>query len=123
MTEITGQLQDWVAAQAVTTGQCTVWLAHTSAGLLVCENADPDVQRDLGRFLWDLAPDGDPRYIHTAEGPDDMSAHVRSTLTGCHLTMPVIDARLALGTWQGVFVWEFRASTHQRQVAVSLVGS
>lgn len=121
--EITRRLTDWVADQTIEVGQCTVWLAHTSAGLIVSENADPDVQHDLRRYLWDLAPDGDARHQHTAEGPDDMPAHIRSVLTGCHLTIPVIDGRLALGTWQGVFVWEFRAAAHTRRVAVSLVGA
>lgn len=120
--EVTGDLRSWVQEQPVSTGQCVVWLKHTSAGLLICENADPDVLTDLRRYLWDLAPDGDPRFVHTAEGPDDMPAHVRSVLTGCQLTIPVIDGRLQLGTWQGVFVWEFRAQPHRRELAVSLLG-
>ena len=120
--EFTDELSTWVRSQSIRIGQCALWLRHTSAGLIICENADPDVLRDLRRFLWDLAPDGDPRYIHTAEGPDDMSAHVKSVLTGCQLTIPVVDGRLQLGTWQGVFVWEFRAQAHRRRVSVSLVG-
>ncbi|MEC9408427.1 MAG: secondary thiamine-phosphate synthase enzyme YjbQ [Pseudomonadota bacterium] len=120
--EVTAELRSWVDQQPITQGLCTVWLRHTSAGLLICENADPDVLIDLRRFLWDLAPDGDPRFVHTAEGPDDMPAHVRSVLTGCQLTIPVIDGRLQLGTWQGVFVWEFRAQPHRRELAVSLLG-
>ncbi|WP_348674934.1 secondary thiamine-phosphate synthase enzyme YjbQ [uncultured Abyssibacter sp.] len=122
LTEFTDDVARWVTAQGIRTGQCALWLRHTSAGLIVCENADPDVQHDLRTYLWDLAPDGDPRYIHTAEGPDDMSAHVRSVLTGCQLTIPVMDGRLQLGTWQGLFVWEFRAQSHRRRVSVSLVG-
>jgi len=120
--EFTAELAAWVRKQVITEGLCSLWLRHTSAGLIVCENADPDVQRDLRTYLWDLVPDGDPRYIHTAEGPDDMSAHVRSVLTDCQLTIPVADGRLQLGTWQGLFVWEFRAQSHRRRVSVSLVG-
>ena len=122
LTEFTDERSTWVRSQSIRIGQCALWLRHTSAGLIICENADPDVLRDLRRFLWDLAPDGDPRYIHTAEGLDDMSAHVKSVLTGCQLTIPVVDGRLQLGTWQGVFVWEFRAQAHRRRVSVSLVG-
>lgn len=121
-TEITGQVRDWLAQQTVTTGQCGLWLKHTSAGLIVCENADPDVLRDLRRYLWDLAPDGDPRFVHTAEGPDDMPAHVRSVLTGCQLTIPVMEGRMQLGTWQGIYVCEFRAQPHRRRLVISLVG-
>ncbi len=120
--DVTGDVAHWLSAQRAGDGLLTLFLRHTSASLTIQENADPDVLRDLRRFLWDLAPDGDPRYIHTAEGPDDMSAHVKSVLTGCQLTIPVVDGRLQLGTWQGVFVWEFRAQAHRRRVSVSLVG-
>ncbi|PWN56305.1 secondary thiamine-phosphate synthase enzyme YjbQ [Abyssibacter profundi] len=122
LVEFTTELERWVAQQPITEGLCSVWLRHTSAGLIVCENADPDVQRDLRRYLWDLVPDGDTRFVHTAEGPDDMPAHVRSVLTGCQLSIPIIAGQLQLGTWQGVFVWEFRAQSHRRTLAVSLLG-
>lgn len=120
--EITADVSSWVDRQRITEGQCTLWLRHTSAGLLVCENADPDVLYDLKTFYRDLVPDGDDRFVHTAEGPDDMPAHVRSVMTGCQLTIPVLDGRLQLGTWQGVFVWEFRAHAHERRVVASLIG-
>jgi secondary thiamine-phosphate synthase enzyme len=87
---------------------------------MLCENADPDVLRDLETFMRDLAPDGDPRFVHIAEGPDDMSAHVRSILTQSSLTIPISSGRLALGTWQGVFLWEHRQHAHRRRVVVTI---
>jgi secondary thiamine-phosphate synthase enzyme len=99
-----------------------VFTAHTSASLMICENADPDVRRDLETFMADLAPDGDPRFVHTAEGPDDMPAHLRSILTQTDLTIPVRDGRLALGTWQGVYLWEHRLRPHARRVVVTVQG-
>jgi secondary thiamine-phosphate synthase enzyme len=89
---------------------------------MICENADPDVRRDLERFMSDLAPDGDPRFVHTAEGDDDMPAHVRSVLTQTDLTLPVRDGRLALGTWQGIYVWEHRTLGHRRRILVTVQG-
>ncbi len=118
--EITRQLAERVAASGVTTGLCHVFIRHTSASLLITENADPDVHRDLETFLADLVPDGDPRFVHRAEGPDDMPAHVRAALTQTQLTIPVMDARLALGTWQGVYVWEHRTRGHRRRVVVTV---
>jgi secondary thiamine-phosphate synthase enzyme len=99
---------------------CHVFITHTSASLMLCENADPDVRRDLETFMSDLVPDGDSRFVHTAEGPDDMPAHVRSVLTQTELTLPIRNGRLALGTWQGVYVWEHRQAPHERRVIVTL---
>ena len=118
--EITGRVAAAVAAAAVTTGLCHVFTTHTSASLMICENADPDVRRDLETFMGDLVPDGDPRFIHTAEGPDDMSAHVRSVLTQSNLTIPVSNGRLALGTWQGVYLWEHRVRAQKRRVLITV---
>jgi len=101
-------------------GLCHLFLQHTSASLILCENADPDVRRDLETFMADIVPDGYARFVHTMEGPDDMPAHVRSILTNAELTIPVRDARLALGTWQGIYVWEHRHASHTRKVVVSV---
>lgn len=122
LTDITGQVNGVVAQSEVTTGLCHVFIRHTSASLIINENADPDVQTDLETFLSGLVVDGDPRFVHTAEGPDDMSAHVRSALTQTSLTIPVTEGRLALGTWQGVFLWEHRHRMHQRQVTITVTG-
>ena len=120
--DITADVQRWLDAQRVQTGLLTLWLQHTSASLLVQENADPEVQRDLERFLSRLVPDGDPLFEHTAEGPDDMPAHVRTALTTVHLAIPVIAGRLALGTWQGLYLWEHRRSAHRRRLVLHLLG-
>jgi secondary thiamine-phosphate synthase enzyme len=120
--DITERVAEAVRAAHVTTGLCHVFTAHTSASLMICENADPDVRRDLETFMADLAPDGDPRFVHTAEGPDDMPAHVRSILTQTDLTIPVRNGRLALGTWQGVYLWEHRLRPHGRRVLVTVQG-
>ena len=120
--DITAQVADAVRAAGIATGLCHVFVTHTSASLMLCENADPDVRRDLETFMSDLAPDGDPRFVHTAEGPDDMSAHVRSVLTQSDLTIPIKDGRLALGTWQGVYLWEHRVAAHRRRVVVTVQG-
>jgi secondary thiamine-phosphate synthase enzyme len=120
--EITERVAEAVRAARVATGLCHVFTAHTSASLIICENADPEVRRDLERFMVELAPDGDPRFMHTAEGPDDMPAHVRSILTQTDLTIPVRDGRLALGTWQGVYLWEHRLRAHHRRVLVTVQG-
>jgi secondary thiamine-phosphate synthase enzyme len=121
--DITGDLARVVRASEVDSGVCHVFIHHTSASLIVCENADPTVRSDLERFAGRLVPDGDPLYQHTAEGPDDMPAHVRSVLTQTSLTLPVARGRVALGTWQGVYVWEHRLRSHRRQVTVSVIGS
>jgi secondary thiamine-phosphate synthase enzyme len=121
--EITKQIASAVAESNVESGLCHVFITHTSASLMLCENADPDVRRDLETFMADLAPDGDPRFVHTMEGPDDMPAHVRSVLTQSDLCLPVRDRRLALGTWQGVYVWEHRHDSHRRRLVVTIQGA
>lgn len=120
--EITDRVGAAVRDAGVGTGLCHVFMSHTSASLMICENADPDVRRDLETFLSDLAPDGDPRFVHTAEGDDDMPAHVRSVLTQTDLTVPVRDGNLALGTWQGIYVWEHRRRGHRRRILVTVQG-
>jgi secondary thiamine-phosphate synthase enzyme len=120
--EITDRVAAAVRAAGVAAGLCHVFTAHTSASLMICENADPDVRRDLETFMADLAPDGDERFVHTAEGPDDMPAHVRSVLTHTDLTIPIRGSKLALGTWQGVYFWEHRLDGHTRRVLVTVQG-
>ena len=121
LVEITRQVADWVDRQGVSTGLLTAMIRHTSASLLVNENAAPAVQRDLLRWLDRLAPQG-AQYEHDDEGPDDMPAHLKVALTQTSLSIPVIDGRLALGTWQGVFIAEHRARPHRREVALHLSG-
>ena len=118
--DITAQIQAVVRAAGIETGLCHVFVQRTSASLIVCENADPTVRSDLERFMARLAPDGDPIYSHTLEGPDDMPAHVRSILTNMDLTVPVSDGRCALGTWQGIYLYEHRHHSHQRRVVVTV---
>ena len=120
--EITDRVAAAVAAANVVVGICPVFFTHTSASLMLCENADPDVRRDLETFMVDLVPDGDPRFVHTAEGADDMPAHVRSVVTQSDLSLPVRGGRLALGTWQGIYVWEHRLAPHRRRVVVTITG-
>lgn len=103
-------------------GLLNVFCQHTSASLMICENADPAVRKDLERFMADLVPDGDPRFQHRSEGPDDMPAHIRSILTQAEITVPVNHGHMQLGTWQSIFLWEHRTSAHQRQVMVSMLG-
>lgn len=122
LVEITGEIRAWTAQQAMTTGLLTVFIRHTSASLLIQENADPDVQLDLERFFARLVPDGDPLFAHTTEGADDMPAHVRAALTQTHLAIPLVDGALALGTWQGVYVYEHRTRGHVREVVLHLAG-
>lgn len=112
-----------VARSGIRNGLCNVFIHHTSASLILCENADPAVRRDLEAFMGRLVPDGDEIFEHTDEGPDDMSAHVRSILTKMDLNIPVIDGRLGLGTWQGIFLWEHRTHPQQRKVTVTVQGS
>jgi secondary thiamine-phosphate synthase enzyme len=121
-TEITDEIRTAVGESGIRDGLCTVFIHHTSASLIVNENADRDVQRDLEAFLTRLVPDGDSLYVHTMEGPDDMPAHVKTALTQTSLSIPVVDGRCALGTWQGVFLWEHRRRGHQRRVTVTVVG-
>lgn len=120
--EITSEVERIVAGSGVRVGLCNVFIRHTSASLIVCENADPSVLQDLERFAARLVPDGDPIFRHTLEGPDDMPAHVRSILTQTAITIPVTDGAPALGTWQGVFVWEHRAHPHRRSIVVTVMG-
>lgn len=120
--EISQDLQGFVRQSSVNAGICHVFLRHTSASLLITENADPDVRRDLENFIERLAPDGDPAYFHSMEGPDDMPAHIRSVLTCSELTLPVRDGRVALGTWQGVYLWEHRTRGHRRRLDVTIIG-
>jgi secondary thiamine-phosphate synthase enzyme len=120
--EITAELQRVVTQSGAFAGLCHVFLRHTSASLLITENADPDVRRDLETFISRLAPDGDPAHVHSLEGPDDMPAHIRSVLTCSELAIPVRDGRLALGTWQGAFLWEHRYSPHRRRLEVTIIG-
>jgi len=120
--EVTSEVAGWVRETGIVTGLCTLLLRHTSASLLLQENADPDVRRDFEIFLSGLVPDGHPEFIHTAEGPDDMSAHIRATLTGVHLGIPVRNGRLTLGTWQGIYLWEHRTHPHRRRIALHLIG-
>jgi secondary thiamine-phosphate synthase enzyme len=122
LVEITRLVTEWVDAQHVQTGLLTLFIRHTSASLLIQENADPDVQADLNRFLARLVPDGDPLFRHRDEGPDDMPAHVRAALTAVQLSVPVLNGRLALGTWQGIYVWEHRLRPHRRRVVLHLLG-
>ena len=120
--EITADVERTVRESGVRTGLCNVFLQHTSASLILCENADPDVRRDLETILSRLAPDGDPAYVHDTEGPDDMAAHARSVLTSNSLTIPVTGGRLQLGTWQGVYLYEHRTAGHSRNTIVTLTG-
>jgi secondary thiamine-phosphate synthase enzyme len=121
--EITGEVESWVARQGIETGLLTALVRHTSASLVIQENADPDVMRDLNDFFERLAPEADPRYRHTAEGDDDMPAHIRAALTPVQLSIPVIGSALALGTWQGIYVFEHRSHPHTRVVALHLIGA
>ena len=120
--EFTGRLEALVRQSGLRTGLATIHLLHTSASLLIQENADPEVRRDLERFFARLIPDGDPLFRHTAEGEDDMPAHIRTALTGVNLSIPILDGTLALGTWQGIYLWEHRTQPHSRRVMVHLLG-
>ncbi|MFO7302527.1 MAG: secondary thiamine-phosphate synthase enzyme YjbQ [Acidobacteriota bacterium] len=121
-TDITSRVQQKVTEAGIRTGLCTLHLRHTSASLLIQENADPDVRRDFERFFARLVPDGDPLFIHTIEGDDDMPAHIRTALTTVNLSVPVDDGRLVLGTWQGIYLWEHRTRSHERTIVVHVVG-
>lgn len=120
--EVTDRVRGWVEREGVRQGLVALFIRHTSASVLVQENADPDVQRDLEAFFARLVPDGDPLFRHRAEGPDDMPAHVRAALTQTQLSIPVLEGRLALGTWQGIYVYEHRTRGHRREVAMHFVG-
>ncbi len=120
--EFTDEVERWVSHGRFATGLLTLHLRHTSASLLIQENADPDVRRDLDAFFARLVPDGDRIYIHTAEGDDDMPAHVRTALTAVNLSIPVTNGRMALGTWQGIYLWEHRTHRHSRRVTAHYIG-
>ena len=119
---ITAQIAEAVRESRIVTGLCTIFIHHTSASLMLTENADPQVRRDIETFLSRLAPDGDPGFVHVDEGPDDMPAHVRTLLTESSLTLPVEAGKLLLGTWQGVFLYEHRHAAHDRTVTVTVIG-
>ena len=121
-TEITPEVERAVREAGVKTGICNVFLQHTSASLILCENAAPAVRQDLETILSRLAPDGDPEYAHDDEGADDMAAHARSVLTTSSLQIPVSGGKLALGTWQGIYLWEHRLAPHTRNVVVTVMG-
>lgn len=120
--EITPRLREWTSASGLQDGLMTIFIRHTSASLLIQENADPDVQADLERFLARLVPDGDPLFTHTAEGSDDMPAHVRAALTQTHLSVPLQRGELMLGTWQGIYLYEHRHEGHTREIVLHLLG-
>ncbi|MGB5715524.1 MAG: secondary thiamine-phosphate synthase enzyme YjbQ [Gammaproteobacteria bacterium] len=121
-TSITDTIREQVHLSGVTTGLCHVFLQHTSASLLLCENADPDVRTDLERYMARLVTDGDPIFEHTAEGADDMPAHIRTMLSGSDLTLPISNGHCDLGTWQGVYLWEHRTAGHRRRLVVTVSG-
>ena len=120
--DMTREVVQAVRESGISTGLCHIFVHHTSASLILCENADPTVRRDLEAFMSRLVPDGDPLFDHTQEGPDDMPAHVRSILTKMDLSVPVSGGRCGLGTWQGIYLYEHRTRAHSRQVTVTVSG-
>jgi secondary thiamine-phosphate synthase enzyme len=120
--EFTDTVERIVRSAGIERGLCSIFVHHTSASLILCENDDPSVRRDLERFFARWVPDGDPLLQHTAEGPDDMPAHIRSIVTGASVQIPIARGQLDLGSWQGVYLWEHRTSPHRRRVTVTLVG-
>jgi secondary thiamine-phosphate synthase enzyme len=121
--DITRELREWLDRQAIETGLLTVFCMHTSASLLIQENAAPEVRSDLEAFFERIAPEHPDRYAHDDEGPDDMPAHLRTALTPVQLSIPVIESRLSLGTWQAIYLFEHRRRPHERQLALHLIGS
>lgn len=119
---LTAKVRSVITESGIKIGTCHVFLAHTSASLMLCENADPDVRHDLETFMTELVKDGDPKYRHHDEGPDDMSAHIRTVLTNPDLTIPVVNGKCGLGIWQDVYLWEHRAHSQQRTVIVTVQG-
>lgn len=119
---ITDEVTKIVTASGITTGTCHVFVQHTSASLMICENADPDVRHDLETFMQHIVPDGDAMFLHQDEGPDDMSAHIRTVLTNPDLVVPVSNGKCALGIWQGIYLWEHRTQRQQRRVIVTVQG-
>ena len=122
LVEITRSIEAWAGKTGVRQGLLTLHVRHTSASLLIQENADPEVRSDLERFFCRLVPEGDALFRHTAEGPDDMPAHVRAALTTTSLSIPLLEGRLALGTWQGIYLWEHRKHPHRREIVAHLLG-
>ncbi len=120
--DVTRRVDEAVRDSGIKTGLCHIFIRHTSASLVLCENADPDVRRDLETFMERQVPDGDPMFTHDAEGPDDMPAHVRSILTQSDLNLPIAGGRCALGTWQGIYLWEHRYAAHRRKVLLTMTG-
>tara|TARA_R110002074_G_scaffold145034_2_gene293398 strand:+ start:21236 stop:21649 length:414 start_codon:yes stop_codon:yes gene_type:complete len=120
--ETSQQIRRIVQSGGINVGLCQVFCHHTSASLIICENADPDVQRDLEVYMENLVVDGDPRFVHTLEGDDDMPAHIRTILTNPNLSVPISNGSLALGNWQGIFLWEHRLSSQLRKITVTLLG-
>ena len=120
--DITSTIQELTSRSSVKSGLCHIFVHHTSASLMLCENADPTVRSDLEKFMGRLVPDGDPVFDHIDEGPDDMPAHVRTVLTQSGLTIPVVSGRCDLGTWQGVYLWEHRTMGHRRSVTITIEG-
>ncbi|MEW6491890.1 MAG: secondary thiamine-phosphate synthase enzyme YjbQ [Cyanobacteriota bacterium] len=121
--KITSKVQSIVDESGINTGLCTIFLRHTSASLLIQENADPDVLQDLSNFFAKLVPEDGKSYIHSAEGPDDMPAHIRTALTKTSEQIPIAQGRLLLGTWQGIYIWEHRRQSHNRELVVHITGS
>jgi secondary thiamine-phosphate synthase enzyme len=123
LVEISDAVRSWCSSQHISTGLLTLFCRHTSASLLIQENAAPEVRADLEKFFEQLAPEDPARYAHDDEGPDDMPAHLRTALTQVQLSIPVIEGRLALGTWQGIYLFEHRRRPHEREVALHLMGT
>jgi len=122
ITNITAEIQNLVAQSKIKAGTCHVFVQHTSASIMLCENADPDVRRDLETYMQHIVPDGDPMFLHQDEGPDDMSAHIRTVLTNPDLTVPVSAGQCSLGIWQGIYLWEHRTHGYQRRVIITIQG-
>ncbi|MBZ5606355.1 MAG: secondary thiamine-phosphate synthase enzyme YjbQ [Acidobacteriia bacterium] len=120
---ITREIAKWVASTEIEIGLLTIFCQHTSASLVIQENADPDVVKDLADYFERIAPEGDPVYRHTTEGSDDMPAHIRTALTGIHLAIPIVAGRMALGAWQGIYLFEHRSSMHRRSIVLHLLGA
>ncbi|MGH6840884.1 MAG: secondary thiamine-phosphate synthase enzyme YjbQ [Methylocella sp.] len=122
LVEVSRKVSAWVTVQNIATGLLTIFCRHTSASLLIQENADPDVQTDLEQFFEEIAPEDITRYVHKTEGLDDMPAHIRAALTQTHLTIPVVSGQLVLGTWQGIYLFEHRRAPHKREIVLHLLG-
>lgn len=122
LVDITAPIGSWLGEQRIATGLLTIFCRHTSASLLIQENADPDVRADLETFFRKLVPEGRGLYAHESEGPDDMPSHIRAALTTTQLSVPVVDGRLSLGTWQGIYLFEHRAAPHRRELMLHLLG-